>query len=140
MVDWYTADEGEPQDRLVKAWRDAPIENTEVCGFILGIARLQVLAYAPESKTVAGALEELLVRFGLVEHLPALLAALGGDSSDPPFNYVYAQLQQAKNLLMAGSVARGGEYGDGEFSYEPRPLDKAIKNLIRPIDGKPHVL
>ena len=118
MVTWYSAENGAAQDRLVKAWRDAPIENEEVCQFILDAAKDQVIAYAP-----------------------ALPVPVEGEPvPDPPSRYVYAQLQQAKNLLMAGSVARGGEYGDGEFSYEPRPLDKAIKNLIRPIDGKPHVL
>lgn len=113
MADWYTVDNGGPaDDRLLAAWRDAPIENQEVCGFILAAARDQVIAYAP------------------------VLA----DGEPVPDRWVYAQLQQAKNLLMAGSVARGGEYGEGEFSFEPRPLDKAIKNLIRPVDGKPHAL
>ena len=114
MANWYTIAEGDPvaQDRLLAAWRDAPIENIEVCGFILDAAKDQVIAYAPV----------------LAEGAPV------------PSRWVYAQLQQAKNLLLAGSVARGGEYGDGEFSFEPRPLDKAIKNLIRPVDGKPHVL
>lgn len=116
MVTWYTTDEGGPADeRLLAAWKDAPVENGEVLGFILEAARDQVLAYAP-----------------------ALPVVVEGDPiPDPPSRYVYAQLQQAKNLLMAGSVARGGEYGEGEFTYEPRPLDKAIRNLIRPIDGKP---
>lgn len=114
MANWYTIAEGDAvaQERLLAAWRDAPIENIEVCGFILDAAKDQVIAYAP----------------ALAEGAPV------------PSRWVYAQLQQAKNLLLAGSVARGGEYGDGEFSFEPRPLDKAIKNLIRPVDGKPHVL
>ncbi len=113
-LDWYTCPEGDAaaQDRLLAAWRDAPIENLEVCQMILDAAKDQVIAYAPRL-----------------------------DPDAPlPSRYVYAQLQQAKNLLVAGTVSRGGENGDGEFTYEPRPLDKAIKNLIRPVDGKPHVL
>ncbi|MGW9159613.1 hypothetical protein [Microbacterium sp. NPDC055665] len=117
MVTWYTADSEEAEARLLAAWRDAPLENEEVCQFILDAAKDQVIAFAPA--------------------LP--IPVEGEPVPDPPSRYVYAQLQQAKNLLMAGSVARGGEYSEGEFSYEPRPLDKAIKNLIRPIDGKPDV-
>ena len=217
MSTWYTtADE----TRLLAAWRDAPIENLEVCAFILEAARDQVLAYAPavipttyEPVTVTfdGGEEIVLSRVDdvvtAVIHprqdavrmnpasmpLPELFGVAGGSATffivpegvtapswqlqvaeqgapiilpfgafgtvgpyspnpatvkwiaDPapgdgiPARYVYAQLQQAKNLLMAGSVARGGEYGDGEFTYEPRPLDKAIKNLIRPVDGKSDV-
>lgn len=117
MVTWYTAEGDAAETRLLDAWRDAPVENEEVCQFILDAAKDQVIAFAPALPVVADG-----------EAVP-----------DPPSRYVYAQLQQAKNLLMAGSVSRGGEYGDGEFTYEPRPLDKAIKNLIRPIDGKPDV-
>ena len=118
MTTWYSIDTPEQQDRLLGAWIDAPVSNEEVCGFILDAAKDQVLAYAPA---------------------PAPLAE-GEPVPDPPSRYVYAQLQQAKNLLMAGSVARGGEYSDGEFSYEPRPLDKSIRNIIRPIDGRLSVL
>ena len=53
---------------------------------------------------------------------------------DPPGNYVLAQLQQAKNLYTASTVREGGDYGDGTFSYTPRPLDKTIRGIIRPID------
>lgn len=118
MATWYTVDGATAQTRLLAAWRDAPIENLEVCGFILDAARDQVIAYAPA---------------------PAVVPE-GQPVPEPPSRYVYAQLQQAKNLLVAGSVSSGGGLGDGEFTYEPRPLDKAIKNLIRPVDGKPHVL
>lgn len=118
MVTWYTTDNGGPADeRLLAAWKDAPVETPEVLGFILEAARDQVIAYAPA--------------------LPAVVE--GQPEPDLPSRYVYAQLQQAKNLLMAGSVARGGDFSEGEFSFEPRPLDKAIKNLIRPVDGKPDV-
>lgn len=62
---------------------------------------------------------------------------------DPPEvidRLVYAQLCQARNLYTAGTVRSGGEYGDDQFSYQPRPLDKTIRSIIRPIDGTPHVL
>ena len=62
---------------------------------------------------------------------------------DPPQvldRYVYAQLQQAQNLWNAGRVAPTGDLGDGGFSFTPRPLDKTIRQIIRPVDGKPHAL
>lgn len=118
MATWYSVADQPAESRLLAAWRDAPIENLEVCGFILSAAKDQVLAYAPALPVVAP----------------------GDPVPELPDRYVYAQLQQAKNLLLAGSVGAGGGLGEGEFSFEPRPLDKAIKNLIRPVDGKPHVL
>lgn len=213
MATWYSIDTAAQQERLGLAWKDAPLENLEVCGFILDAAKDQVLDYAPATipttfepasviwptgETVVltreGEIVTAAVDPGTDNTLPSVTMpwpaehfALNGDASTTvfpggnyaliltdvgstkgiaffatgvgpflpgtarwladaapgdgvPSRYVYAQLQQAKNLLMAGSVARGGEYGDGEFTYEPRPLDKAIKNLIRPVDGKPHVL
>lgn len=118
MSTWYTVDDSAAQDRLLAAWRDAPIENTEVCGMLLDVARDQVLAYGP-------ALRE---------------PAEGEPVPDPPARFVYAQLQQAKNLWAAGTVSSGGEFGEGEFSYQPRPLDKTIRGIIRPVNGRPHVL
>lgn len=114
MTEWYSVTTPEETDRLLGAWEDAPTENLELCGFILDTARLQVLAYAPE-----------------LDPLEPILT---------PFNYVYAQLQQAKNLWNAGRVTTGGEVGVDQFSYTPRPLDKTIRNIIRPADGRPHVL
>lgn len=205
MSTWFTPSD---ETRLLNAWRDAPVENQEVLGFILESARIQVLDYAPavtpivyepvtltwpngwtldltrDGDLVTGVLTSsgsagssalllLPVEFrnlgatqimfydaakmralqldasrasALAPATPAgvvltaqWVAAPAPGTGVPP-NWVYAQLQQAKNLLLAGSVGRGGEYGEGEFSFEPRPLDKAIKNLIRPVDGKPHAL
>lgn len=56
-----------------------------------------------------------------------------------PRRYVYAQLQQARNLWLAGRTDQNGDIG-GEYSFTPRPLDKTIRDIIRPVDGKPHVL
>lgn len=136
MTAWYsTSDEG----RLLGAWDDAPIEDSETCGFLLETARIQVLAYAPESATLGSAIEDALARFGASQHLDAVLAVLDTEPSDPPFNYVYAQLRQAQNLWNAGRVSGGGEVADGQFSFTPRPLDKTIRGIIRPEDGKPDV-
>ncbi|WP_217584860.1 hypothetical protein [Microbacterium sp. GbtcB4] len=136
MTAWYsTSDEG----RLLGAWADAPIEDSETCGFLLETSRIQVLAYAPEPATLGSAIEDALARFGVSQHLDAVLAVLDAEPTDPPFNYVYAQLRQAQNLWNAGRVSGGGDVGDGQFSYTPRPLDKTIRGIIRPEDGKPDV-
>ncbi|MGX1931717.1 hypothetical protein [Microbacterium resistens] len=120
MVTWYSADATDPAtvDRVVAAWGDAPIENLEVLGMILDVAKEQVIAYAPApAPTPPG------------EPVP-----------DPPDRYVLAQLQQATNLWNAGRVTSSGDVGEGQWSYQPRPLDKTIRGIIRPVDGKPHVL
>jgi len=118
MTTWYTTGTPEADARLLAAWDDAPIENLEVCGMLLEIAREQVLAYAP-----------------------AMPAPVEGEPiPDPPARYVYAQLQQARNLWNAGRVSTGGDIGEGQFTFTPRPLDKTIRQIIRPVDGKPHVL
>ncbi|MGP6171975.1 hypothetical protein ACTU6V_12305 [Microbacterium sp. A204] len=112
MATWYTTTPPAEVDRLRAAWEDAPVENMEVLGFILETAQEQVIAYAPE----------------LAEDAPI------------PNRWVYAQLQQATNLWNAGTVTSSGDVGVDQYSYTPRPLDKTIKGIIRPIDGKPHVL
>lgn len=111
MTAWYTADD---QERLTGAWRDAPIEDEETLGFLLDTARTQVLAYAPAP-------------------------ADGADPEDPPFNYVYAQIQQARNLWNAGRVTPNADVGTEGYSYTPRPLDKTIRGIVRPADGRPDV-
>lgn len=136
MTTWYSVND---QERLTNAWDDAPIEDEETCGFLLETARIQVLAYAPESATLGGALEETLARFGVSQHLAAVLALLDVDPADPPFNYVFAQLRQAQNLWNAGRVTSSGDAGMESFTFTPRPLDKTIKSIIRPTDGKPDV-
>ncbi|GAB6857867.1 hypothetical protein [Microbacterium xylanilyticum] len=118
MVTWYTADSPEAQARVRAAWADAPVQNAEVLGMLLTVAKDQVIAFAPEPAPVPD----------------------GEPVPDPPNRYVLAQLQQAKNLYTAGTVRSGGEFGEGEFSYQPRPLDKTIRTTIRPVDGKPHAL
>lgn len=112
MADWYSVTDADAQTRLLAAWGDAPIENLELTGLILETAQEQVVSYAP---------------------------ALADDAPIPN-RWVYAQLKQAENLWNAGRVSGNGEVGVEQFTFTPRPLDKTIRGIIRPIDGKPHVL
>lgn len=118
MVTWYSATDSPAQTRLGAAWPDAPIHNVELCDMLLDTAREQVLAYAPTPAP-------------LVEGEPV---------PDPPARYVLAQLQQARNLWNSGRTTGEGEVGADGFVFRPYPLDKTIKQIIRPVDGKPHVL
>lgn len=116
---WFTAADNDTEaiERLGAAWgEDLPVENLETLRFILSTARDQVLAFAP--------------------------SPTGTQDWDlhPLDRYVYAQLQQAINLWNAGRVAPTGDLGDGGFTFTPRPLDKNVRQIIRPVDGKPHVL
>lgn len=113
-VQWYGVADDEEQDRLLAAWHDAPIENTETLGFILTTARKQVIAYAP---------------------------ALDPDDEAAayPDEYAYWQLEQARNLWNAGRTSGDGIVGAEGYTFQPRPLDKTIKDGIRPKDGKPDV-
>lgn len=119
-MEWYTVkgdtpeEETAAQQRLLNAWPDAPLENLEVCGMLLDVAREQVIAYAPDPDP---------------DEEPA----------DPPDRYVYAQLQQATNLWNAGRVASDGNVGVEGFVFTPRPLDKTIRGIIRPPSGGPDV-
>ena len=117
MVDWYTVEDDE---RLVAAWPDAPISNVEVCGMILDVAKEQVLDYAP-------AFEDL-DDYEDGDEPPA----------EPPTRYVYAQLQQAVNLWNAGRVSSDGDTGMDGYTFTPRPLDKTIRQIIRPTSGVPN--
>jgi hypothetical protein len=147
MTAWFTTEGDTPeaeeaaQDRLLLAWGDAPLQSPEVCQLILDVAREQVVAYAPDPGTAEAAVTAVLERFGLEHHLTDVLAILElDDLTDPPRRYVFAQLQQAKNLWEAGRANQNGEVGAEGFTFIPRPLDKTIRSIIRPMDGKPHVL
>ncbi|MGW9345957.1 hypothetical protein ACWGR3_30920 [Streptomyces albidoflavus] len=125
MAEWfvYDKDNASELERLTEAWPEAPIETPEVCGMILDVAREQVIAYAP-------APGELTVIDGVVRPL----------SESVPARYVYAQLQQAKNLWKASEANGNGEIGAEGFSFTPRPLDKVVRQIIRPVSGGPDVL
>ncbi|WP_262002224.1 hypothetical protein [Microbacterium sp. Mcb102] len=132
MADWYSASD---QGRVNAAWKGAPIENEELFGFVLDTARLQVVTYAPEPTEVQSAMAALLLQFGLQDRLGEVLAVLALDPEDAPFNLVYAQLQQAKNLWAAGRADENGGVGSEGFSFVPRPLDKTIRSIIRPVNA-----
>lgn len=57
-----------------------------------------------------------------------------------PDRFVLAQLMQARNLWNAGRTTGDGDVGPDGFVFRPMPLDKTIRLVIRPIDGKPHAL
>lgn len=156
---WYSADTDDAVDRLVAAWSDAPVENLEVCQMILEVAREQVVEFAPDSSAL-DQVRELLTQLGatsevIAEVIDLLDGLIPGDDVfpddgvypgmpsflDPPARYVYAQLQQATNLWNAGRVSGDGQVGpDGtQFVFTPRPLDKTIRQIIRPMSGAPSV-
>lgn len=114
MAVWYRSDTPEAQERLASVWSDAPIENEEICGMLLEVAESQVLAYAPAVDTV----DEQLALY-----------------ENPPTRYVYAQLLQAQRLWNAGRADENGSVGTEGFSFTPRPLDKTIRGIIRPLRG-----
>lgn len=143
MTDWFTFDPDDEASvaRLIDAWPEAPVDRVEVCDMLLEVAREQVIAYAPDPSTAEAAVAAVLERFGMQDKLAAVLAVLATDPiTDPPRRYVYAQLQQSAVLWNAGRTAPDGTVGDGAFMFTPRPLDKTIRSIIRPADGKPHVL
>ena len=119
MVAWFSVVDGAAQTRLAAAWDDAPLANLETCGMLLEIARAQVWAYAPESEDDDG----------LAVAIPATSVS----------RLVYAQLEQAKNLWNAGRVTSSGDIGGTGYTFTPRPLDKTIRGIIRPIEGRPDV-
>lgn len=114
MSAWYSVATPAEQERLGGAWPDAPTHDLELCGMLLEVAKQQVVAFAP----------------AVPDPAPA---------GYPSENLVYAQLQQARNLALAGGASAGGELSEGEFSYTPRPLDKTIRGIIRPTYGAPRV-
>lgn len=124
MAEWFGIADEDAQTRLLDAWADAPVDQAELCEMILETAREQVIAYAPTPDP-----DELVVIDGVLQSGTVI-----------PARYVYAQLQQAVNIWNAGRVATDGNVGDGGFTFTPRPLDKTIRSIIRPVDGKPHVL
>lgn len=113
-VQWYTVADEAAQQRLVAAWEDVPIENLEVLGMILSTAQRQVIAYAP---------------------------ALDPDNpaDEYPDDYAYAQLQQTINLWNAGRTDGDGLVGAEGFTFTPRPLDRTIRQIIRPVSMAPNV-
>lgn len=128
MTAWFTVVGDTPeaadaaQERVAGAWPDAPLENLETLGFILDTARDQVIDFAPNPED----LDEV------PDPLPDYLV-------DAPQRYVFAQLEQAKNLWNAGRVTSAGDTGMDTYTFTPRPLDKTIRSIIRSVQGAPSV-
>jgi len=146
MAEWYTVEGDTPeeavaaQERLVAAWVDAPTGNLEVCDMLLEVAREQVIAYAPDPEEAQDEVSAVLDFWGYsAATVTAVLALLELDPpADPIKRYVYAQLGQATNLWNAGRVSSDGDTGMDGFVFTPRPLDKVIRSIIRPVDGTPN--
>lgn len=160
MTRWYSAEGGGAQ-RVLAAWKDAPVTNLELLGMLLEVAQDQVMEYAPAEYQIPQT-SDLVEPEGIVDgggvSVPLATILDGGSAANsgpvieggaaagwygplldnPPARYVYAQLQQAKNLWNAGRVAAAGD-GSGEFQFVPRPLDKEIQRIIRPRAGVPNV-
>lgn len=117
MTTWFSVSTPEGEERLLGAWPGAPVENAEVIEMILDVAREQVIAYAPAELEIGSEL------FTDCSGCPV------------PARFVYAQLQQARNLWNAGQAGGDGQIGAEGFSFTPRPLDKTIRQIIRPTAG-----
>lgn len=119
-IDWHgpTADvpEGEPNPGLEEVrsrWADAPADDAHLTE-ILAVARRECEAYAPAET----------------------------DRQHPGAEACRtAQLMQARNLWNAGAVAPTGDFGDDHtgFSYSAWPLDRDVKQRLRPRRGTPWV-
>jgi hypothetical protein len=125
MTEWYGVADSDEQERLLAAWPDAPLINLEICDMILTTAREQVLACAPAPDPDA-----LHVEGGII-----------GAGAVTPKTYVYAQLQVAKKVWQSEHVTTdSGEVGAEGFTFTPAQRERLIRDIIRPRDGKPHVL
>lgn len=136
---WFRATSPAEQQRVAAAWKDAPLANLELLGMLLDTAREQVLEFAPEipADTTVEVVDNgdgtlTLSGPGVTENGDGTIS-LG--VTEPPTRYALAQLQQAKHLWNSGRVAANGETGADGFSFAPRPLDKDIQRIIRPIAG-----
>ncbi|WP_322412076.1 hypothetical protein [Microbacterium invictum] len=123
MTNWYSVTTSGETDRLLAAWPDAPVDNEETCGLILSTAREQIVAYAP------------VTAFDVITTYPADKP----DFTKPADRLVYAQLLQAQRLWNAGRADENGNVGTEGFSFTPRPLDKTVRQIIRPTGGVPNV-
>lgn len=121
MTAWFSIEDAEQQTRLLTAWPDAPLIREEVLGMILDVAKVQVIAFA------VGIPDDTLP-----EHVE--IVDDDGEPIETPPRLVYAQLQQAINLWNAGRVSTDGDAGGDGYTFTPRPLDRTIRNIIRPLD------
>lgn len=68
---------------------------------------------------------------------PELVDALGA-TLPVPVEWQEAQLKQARNILNAAQASTG-QVDPDMSSYEPRPMDWWVKQIIRPDSGRPVV-
>jgi hypothetical protein len=155
MATWYTANSDEELERAHAALPELPVENAELAGMLLDVARERVLTFAADDEPGAQ-VATLLQNLGVEESkITAVLSLLGfevtdeGDIFPPsdlfppddrfpggiPARYAWAQLQDAKNMWLAGR----GEDGPEGFMFTARPLTKDIQRIIRPTSGVPNV-
>ncbi|EPD83304.1 hypothetical protein HMPREF1529_02680 [Microbacterium sp. oral taxon 186 str. F0373] len=130
MAIWFTADYLE---RAHGALPELPVENEDLAGMLLDVAREQVLEYAADDEPGVQ-VTDLLHNLGVEDaKIAQVITLLDFEASTPgvPTRYVYAQLMQAKNLWLAGK----GEDGPEGFTFSPRPLSKDIQRVIRPTSG-----
>jgi hypothetical protein len=124
MADWFASTDGEALDRLLIEWPDAPEERPETLAMLLDVARIAVIAYAigiPDGDDDPALFLDL-----------TLVDDEGEEITDIPSRLVYAQLKHAENLWNAGRVSSQGDMGMDSFTFTPRPLDKTIREMIRP--------
>lgn len=136
MADWFTVDSVLDAERAHAAFPELPVENWELAGMLLDVAREQVLDFAADDEPAAQ-VDHLLQNLGVEEAtIAAVLVLLDFEATTPgvPTRYVFAQLQQARNLWFAGRVV-GSDMGPDGFTFAPRPLSREIQRIIRPTSG-----
>lgn len=135
MYKWYSVDTPQAQERFSEAWGGIDAPTDELGAMLLEIAKGDVVAYASAQ---FDDLEPVDIEDDWED---AWDDAWGEDDAEGvPARYVFAQLQQAKNLWNAGRAQSDGEAGSEGYSFVPRPLDKTIRQLIRPKRGIPYVI
>lgn len=141
MTDWYVGGDAAGAERLAGAWKDAPTENLELLGMLTDVARLQVMRYGLTGEVPSDDITLYLTGLGYTtDVITEVLDLLDIDAPPVPTNWVYAQLQQCKNLWNAGRAQGDGDVGPDGFVFQPRPLDKTIRGIIKPPSGDVDVL
>lgn len=109
MLDWQSY--WHDIDSARDQWADAPLEDN-LLEELLEIAQEQVLAYAP---------------------------ALPADYIGYPTSYRWAQLMQAR-AIWGATVSDGENIGPDGFAIPaPTPLDKHVRQMLRPRKAVPFV-
>lgn len=140
MAEWYAGGEATAAERLQGAWADAPTENLELLGMLCEVAKLQVMRYGLTGEVASEQLLMFLTGLGYDSTvIDEVFTILDIETPPAPVNWVYAQLQQIKNLWNAGRAQGSGDVGVDGFVFQPRPLDKTIRGIIKPPSGEVNV-